>query len=136
MKLIYSLVFGVGAFFSLNCGSGDEGGAYPAGAAPAAPPPSSTSATDPATIEVKVIGHEFDPQEVHIKANQSVRWVWVSGDHNVVSGAGCTPDGTFTSGAATSAPKTFEHSFASAGTFPYFCDPHCSIGMVGKVIVE
>jgi plastocyanin len=138
MKLIYSLAFGIGAFFTLNCGSGDDGGGYPTsgGAAPTSGGGSTTSASDPAVVEVKVNGHDFEPQDVHIKANQTVRWVWVTGSHNVVSGSACTPDGTFSSGNSEGAPNTFEHTFTKAGSFPYFCDPHCSIGMKGNVIVE
>lgn len=140
MKLIYSVAFGIGAFFALNCGSGDEGG-YPSTAGStgtAAPPPSSSatpSTADPNVVEVKVDGHDFDPPEVHIKANQTVRWVWISGTHNVISGAACTPDGKFGSG-NTASSTTFEHEFRAAGSFPYYCDPHCAIGMKGMVIVE
>ena len=145
MKIVYSLVFGIGAFFSLNCGSGDESGGYPASGggttasqtgAPAPGAATSTSASDPDVIEVKVNGHDFDPPEVHIKTNQTVRWVWVTGRHNVISGSACTPDGTFSSGTTESPPTTFEHKFTTTGAFPYFCDPHCSLGMKGKVTVD
>lgn len=140
MKLIYSVAFGIASFFALNCGSGDEGGGYSSSSgAPSAPPAASTgtssSPSDPSVVEVKVDGHDFDPPEVHIKANQTVRWVWVSGRHNVVSGDACSSDGRFSSG-ATAASTTFEHKFDAAGSFPYFCDPHCSIGMKGLVVVE
>ena len=139
MKIIYSVAFGVSAFFALNCGSGDEAGGYPSsGGKSSAAEQGATSApaaTDPNVVEVKVNGHDFDPPEVHIKANQTVRWVWVSGTHNVISGAACTPDGKFGSG-TTASSTTFEHEFKSAGSFPYYCDPHCSIGMKGNVIVE
>lgn len=139
MKLIYSVAFGIGAFFALNCGSG-EGGGYgsPSGGSPAAAPSAATAAaaTDGSVVEVKVNGHDFDPPEVKIKANQTVRWVWVAGRHNVLSGAGCTPDGKFSSGNTEGVPSTFEHTFKEVGSFPYFCDPHCSIGMTGKVTVE
>ncbi len=130
MKLIYSLAFGVATFFALNCGSGDEGGGGYSSSS------SSKSANDPSVVEVKVNGHDFSPAEIHIKANQTVRWVWVAGTHNVLSGTACVPDGTFSSGSTASAPKTFEHTFEKTGSFPYFCDPHCSIGMTGKVIVD
>jgi plastocyanin len=141
MKIIYSLAFGIGAFFALNCGTGDEAGSYPASsatpaAAATATDDTTTSANDPTVVEVKVLGHDFAPQEVHVKANQTVRWVWVTGSHNVVSGSGCTPDGAFSSGTTETPPSTFEHTFTTAGSFPYFCDPHCAIGMKGRVIVD
>src|SRR3954468_385613 len=134
MKLIYSIAFGVGAFFALNCGSGESGGGYASSSSgsPAAPAPTGTTtppAAAAAAVEVKVNGHDFDPPEVTIKAGDTVRWVWVAGRHNVVSGASCTADGKFTSGSTEDVPTTFEHKFTEAGAFPYFCDPHCSIGM-------
>jgi plastocyanin len=54
-----------------------------------------------------------------------------------VSGTSCTPDGKFSSGdSLTRPPATFEKKFDERGSFPYFCDPHCGLGMTGKVIVE
>jgi len=135
MKTVYGVAFGIGAFFAMNCGSGETG--YPSSATqePAATE-SPTQATADAA-EVKVDGHSFDPPVVTIKAGQSVKWVWVSGSHNVVSGESCTSDGKFSSGdEASSAPKTFAHTFTAPGSYPYFCDPHCGIGMKGKVVVE
>ncbi len=131
MKTVYAAVFGIGSFFAMNCGSGNEGGYY----SPTTQSSSPTTAQGD-VVEVQVLGHEFSPSEVHIKANQKVRWVWVAGRHNVVSGAGCTSDGKFTSGALTSAPSTFEQKFEKSGSFPYYCDPHCTMGMTGTVVVE
>jgi plastocyanin len=134
MKVVYSVAFGVAAFFALNCGSGDEGGGYSAPSG-VSTPAQTAAPTDPNVVEVKVEGHVFDPPEVHIKANQTVRWVWISGVHNVISGVACLPDGKFGSG-NTASGTTYEHKFETRGSFPYFCDPHCSIGMKGTVIVE
>lgn len=138
MKLIYAVAFGVGSFFAFACGSGDQGDDSSSSGASPAPAGSSTSATpaDASVVEVKVNGHDFSPAEVRIKANQTVRWVWVAGNHNVVSGDSCSPDGLFTSGSTTAPPSTFSHTFDKTGTFPFFCDPHCSLGMKGKVVVE
>ena len=147
MKQIHALAFGIGAFFALNCGSGETGYPEPSSSgAETRQPAQSTNGTEKASEEqstgtvsgsVVVNGHTFDPPEVHIKAGQAVKWTWVSGRHNVVSGATCTPDGKFTSGTQTDGPPaTYEHTFAEPGTYPYYCDPHCGIGMTGKVIVE
>ena len=128
------------SFFALNCGSGDGGGGYASSSSGSPTPPAASGSSAPASgaavVEVKVNGHTFDPLEVTIKAHQTVRWVWVSGTHNVLSGTNCTPDGKFSSGIALGSPSTFERTFAEPGTFPFFCDPHCSIGMTGKVTVE
>jgi len=144
MKLIYSVACGVGAFFALNCGSGDDT-SYSSSGAPATTggqektggeTTQATAATEGVT-GVKVNGHTFDPPEVRIKAGATVKWTWVAGRHNVVSGASCSPDGKFTSGTNTVGPgSTFEQKFETAGAFPYYCDPHCGMGMTGTVIVE
>jgi plastocyanin len=144
MKTIHSLAFGIGAFFALNCGSGETGYPEPSGGSGSAAQGSqagqaeqSTSAAETAGASVEVNGHTFDPPEVRIKAGQAVKWTWIEGRHNVVSGATCTPDGKFSSGANTVGPgATFEHTFDAPGTYSYYCDPHCGIGMTGKVVVE
>ena len=99
------------------------------------------------------------------------RWVWVSYNHNVVSGNPCTGDGKFRSGSPNNPGTTFNYTVTAAGllfllsafslpslhilllsswrtSFPlpysymnvgiinYFCEPHCSGGMVGTIIVK
>ena len=76
----------------------------------------------------------FSPSTVTVKVGQTVRWVWKGGSHNVVSGTGCTEDGKFKSG-ATQAGGTWDHTFETAGTFAYYCEPHCGAGMTGTVVV-
>ncbi len=99
------------------------------------------SAEDPAetndadVVTVRVTSDRFDPPTVRIKVGQTVRWTWAGGTHNVVSGENCTPDDNFRSGAPM-AGGTFEKKFETPGTFPYYCEPHCSMGMTGEVVVE
>jgi len=71
-----------------------------------------------------------------ITVGTTINWVWVSGIHNVESGAcpPCTPAGQFSSGPAQ-ASGTFEHTFSTAGTFPYYCIVHDQ-AMTGTVIVN
>jgi len=86
-------------------------------------------------IEVDLTAsNAFSPQTVTVKVGQTVRWVWKGGAHNVVSGSSCTEDGNFKSGASV-AGGTFDKKFEVAGTFPYYCEPHCTVGMTGTVIV-
>src|SRR5436190_5955559 len=98
MKTIYAAACGIGAFFALNCGSGDTTGGYPASSSSTTGESAQTSSATEAVTTVKVLGHDFDPPEVRIKAGATVKWTWVAGSHNVVSGSSCTPDGKFTSG--------------------------------------
>ena len=141
MKIIYAVACGISTFFALNCGSGDST-AYPSSsssASNAAEQQQEEQAATPAESAptVKVNGHTFDPPEVRIKAGTTVKWTWVAGRHNVVSGSSCKPDGKFSSGTTTVGPgSTFEQKFDTAGTFPYYCDPHCGMGMTGTIVVE
>ncbi len=80
-------------------------------------------------------GNNFAPPSVTIKVGQTVRWTWIGGTHNVVSGTGCAgDDGNFRSGVPV-AGGSFDHVFEKAGTFPYYCEAHCG-NMKGQVIVQ
>ena len=73
-----------------------------------------------------------------IKAGGTVNWVWVSGTHSTTSGTcpgsgECTPDGNWDSGIGTG--TTFQKTFSSPGTFPYFCRVHEGM-MTGTVVVQ
>ena len=85
-----------------------------------------------AVVTVDVSNFVFTPQTVTIIEGDTVTWNNTAGFHNVASD---TP-GLFTSGPPAFAPWTFSHTFTSAGTFPYHCDVHVLIGMVGTVIVQ
>ncbi|KAA2283804.1 hypothetical protein E5N71_01245 [Candidatus Nitrosocosmicus sp. SS] len=84
----------------------------------------------------------FNPNPVEISVGQTV--VWTNDDaafHTVTSGkvgeadAGKAFDSGLTGATAlTSKGKTFEHTFDSAGEYPYFCTLHP--GMVGTVVVS
>src|SRR5262249_23711472 len=84
----------------------------------------------------------FAPRTVTIHVGETVRWRWDSSGHDVVSGSGspdgrfCTPNDRACGSAFSNAGTTYEHTFTEAGTFPYYCSPHLSLGMTGRVIVE
>jgi plastocyanin len=95
----------------------------------------------PADATIQVLGpaggNRFDPTEVTIQVGQTVRWVWPSGSqqHNVV------PDGTqpTSSGALENGPNDYSFTFATAGTYAFYCANHGAtggVGMAGRVIVE
>ncbi|MDN5846548.1 MAG: plastocyanin/azurin family copper-binding protein [Candidatus Nitrosocosmicus sp.] len=84
----------------------------------------------------------YIPNPVEITVGQTV--VWKNNDsafHTITSGNVGAPDvgALFDSGldghtALTSKGKTFEHTFETAGDFPYFCTLHPA--MTGTVIVK
>jgi plastocyanin len=88
-------------------------------------------------------GFVFVPDELNISAGDTVRWTWASSGHSVTSGDPCTADGQFCSpnntncaaGVLSNIGTVYEHTFAQAGTYSYFCSAHCSIGMTGVINV-
>jgi plastocyanin len=95
-----------------------------------------TPDTNADVVNVQVMSNQFTPASIKVKVGQTVRWTWAGGTHNVVSGPDCnTEDGNFKSGAPVGG-GTFDKKFEKAGTFPYYCEPHCAMGMKGEVVVE
>ena len=86
---------------------------------------------------------QFLPSTVSISAGDTVRWTWMTGFHSVTSGNPCITDSQFCSpndmncaARTLSGPGTvYQHLFAQAGTYSYFCAAHCEYGMLGVVSV-
>ncbi len=87
--------------------------------------------------------YEFVPSSLTIKKGDSVEWV-VTGTrpHEVASGTVTltedgregVPDGLWDSGKMASG--SFTYTFNTTGTFPYYCDSHVDVGMIGEIKVE
>ncbi len=76
----------------------------------------------------------YAPNPIQVSAGSTVTWTNDdSQPHTATSGENATPDGTFDSGIMAPA-ATFEHTFAEAGEYPYFCLLHPN--MVGTVSVS
>lgn len=106
-----------------------------------------------ATVNISVGNDFFSPATSPANVGDTVVWTWTSGssDHNVVSESSTTPSSNHqtlvwlfpNSGGTTSnqgsiienSPFTFTNKFTTAGTFPYECTVHASIGMVGTLNV-
>jgi uncharacterized protein (TIGR03118 family) len=86
----------------------------------------------------------YSPADLTIKVGDTVRWVWGSSGHSVVSGTNGNADNQFCSPSNTgcdnpplsSKGTTYEHTFTQAGTFPYYCSVHFSLGMTGTITVQ
>ncbi len=92
---------------------------------------------------VKMTGdYEFVPSSLTIKQGDSVEWVLIKGNHEVASGTVIetedgregVPDGLWDSGKMASG--SFTYTFNSIGTFPYYCDSHVDVGMIGMITVQ
>jgi nitrite reductase (NO-forming) len=76
----------------------------------------------------------FSPNPAQVSVGGTVTWTNDdSQPHTATSGENATPDQTFDSGILAPA-ATFEHTFAEAGEYPYFCLLHPN--MVGTVSVS
>jgi plastocyanin len=100
--------------------------------------------TSAATAETKTAdstqvickNNKFIPDTLTVKAGTTVTWVNQDGYvHTVTSGASPSDlSGLFDSGNINGG-GTFSFKFDKAGTYDYFCIPHFSLGMIGKIIV-
>ena len=97
------------------------------------------------TVDVTVgPGFAFHPDTVNISVGDTVRWTWAGSGHSVTSGQPCAADSQFCSpddmncfpGVLSNAGTVYQHTFANAGTYSYFCLSHCFIGMTGVVNVS
>ena len=96
------------------------------------------------TVMVGQDGLTFTPARLTIHVGETVRWVWVTAGHSVVSGTNGTADNQFCSpddtGCAnpplSNAGATYHHTFANPGTFPYYCSVHFFLGMKGTIMVQ
>lgn len=85
--------------------------------------------------EVSMIENVFVPETLAVSAGDTVLWInngTIS--HTSTSGTGCNPNGLWNSG-LVSPGDSFSFAFDSAADYPYFCIPHCNLGMIGLIIV-
>lgn len=80
-------------------------------------------------------GNIFSPASIRIEPGDWVRWRWALGLHTTTSGASCVSNGLWASN-LNSTTTIFERRFGEPpGSFPFFCAPHCGLGMVGTVLL-
>jgi plastocyanin len=84
-----------------------------------------------ANVDVTISGFTFSPSTVTIHPGDTVTWHNPTSSFHTVS----TDDGSFGSG-DPAGNWTYSHTFNSEGSFPYFCELHRSLGMVGLVVVD
>jgi plastocyanin len=98
---------------------------------PAPTPPTPPSFPKSASVTVGPGGSlTFAPQNVDIAAGGTVTWTWNGGlSHSVTSDTGVFDSGVKMTG-------TFSFTFATAGTYGYFCVVHGRNVMFGSVVVH
>jgi plastocyanin len=79
----------------------------------------------------------FSPDAIGVAQGDTIVWQYNSGyPHTVTSGVACTADDLF-NGELQNGGDTFtwEVPLDVSGDIPYFCEPHCSMGMDGIITV-
>jgi plastocyanin len=105
------------------------------GGAPAAATAAATSAAPAAAGDVTVQALKFAPQSLEVKVGTKVTWTNKdSTTHTVTSGTPSAKDGKF-DGQLEPQSGQFTFTFATAGTFAYFCQRHPT-SMTGTIVVK
>lgn len=92
--------------------------------------------SDAADYQISMRDNYFDPLTVTINTGDTVTWQnYGNSIHTATSGTNCSPDGKFNSG-NLSKNQTYTVQFNEAGTYPYYCIPHCMAGMTGTITVN
>jgi plastocyanin len=85
---------------------------------------------------VNVQNFSFTPSELPgVHVNDTIRWVWVSGNHTTTSTTIPAGASTWNSPITQSNPS-FEYKALVVGTFNYKCTPHASMGMIATFVVS
>lgn len=120
------------------------GGASAAGMAGASITPTATAQEDKVVDMVTEGGkYYFDPIGLHVEPGETVTFRIDSGTHSATAyaeGNGPAketriPDGAEAWDSGTITSGSFEYTFEAEGTHDYYCIPHKSLGMVGRIVV-
>ena len=87
------------------------------------------SAGHAADTEVKIDNFTYNPQQITVKAGTTVTWV----NHDDIPHTVTSKTGVFKSKALDTDDK-FSFTFATPGSYPYFCALHPH--MTGTIVVE
>lgn len=152
MKIRFALAagsaFGAAALISLalHCGGGgggygsssNGGGGYGPGGGSGGPPTVPANTVLVGIDATSTLTTAYYPNTLTVAHGTTVTWQWATGNtmmHNVTSG---TPaggaDGTFASSTQSSGAN-FTYTFATAGTYHYYCTVHGS-AMTGTITVN
>ena len=95
-----------------------------------------------ATVHVvQVSNFQFSPSTMSVFVGDTVRYVWVSGNHTTTCDASQDPNTSLPAGAATwdaaikSSAQTFNYRVTVPGTYNYVCLPHAP-SMAGSFVAQ
>ncbi|WP_232686743.1 plastocyanin/azurin family copper-binding protein [Halobacterium zhouii] len=87
----------------------------------------------------------FNPIGLYVEPGETITWVIDSGSHSSTAYAKGTGGASvrripqdaepWDSGILSEQGASFDHTFEVPGTYDYFCIPHKSLGMIGRLVV-
>ena len=77
----------------------------------------------------------FDPIGLRIEPGTTVRFVIDTGSHSTTAYEERIPTEAIPFDSGVMSEGSFEHTFDVPGTYDYYCIPHESMGMVGRIVV-
>lgn len=78
----------------------------------------------------------FDPVGLAIEAGTTVRFEIDEGSHSATAYEDRIPSDAAPFDSETISQGEFEHTFEIPGTYDYYCIPHESMGMTGRIVVD
>lgn len=84
-------------------------------------------------VEVELTNFAFSPAEVTVEPGTRIRWVNGTASFHTV-----TPDGheAWTEWQTGGTGESVEVVLNAPGTYEYYCAPHRSLGMTGRIVVQ
>lgn len=95
----------------------------------------SQTATAQQTPVVKMGNNYFDPIGLFVEPGTTVRFEIAAGAHSATTYDGRIPAEANPFDSGVFSQGTYEYTFETPGTYDYYCIPHKSLGMVGRVVV-
>lgn len=93
------------------------------------------SANAQETPIVEMGNNYFDPIGLRVDPGTTVQFELTAGAHSATAYADRIPEGASAFDSGTISDGSFEYTFETPGTYDYYCIPHKSIGMVGRIVV-
>jgi plastocyanin len=91
------------------------------------------SAQDVPTVSMEQ--NYFDPVGLFVEPGTTVRFVVGEGSHSATAYEDRIPPTAQPFDSGVRSEGSFEYTFEEPGTYDYYCTPHESMGMVGRVVV-
>jgi plastocyanin/uncharacterized membrane protein len=84
---------------------------------------------------VRMENNYFDPIGLSVEPGTTVRFDLAAGSHSATAYEARIPSGATAFDSGMLSDGQFEHTFETPGTYDYYCIPHESLGMVGRIVV-